>query len=116
MLSMAGPAVAQTFTFDRARVPFTDLGALLSNALIVIFFFSAVLSFIFIVIGGLQWITAGGDKMSAQSARDRITAAVVGLIIVVAAFGITLILTQVFGIPIFSGGAVNFPGSTTPAF
>jgi len=117
IFTLASPALAQTFTFNTSRVPFTDLGALLSNALILIFFFAAVLAFIFIVIGGLQWITAGGDKMAAQSARDRITAAVVGLLIVVAAFGITWVITSVFGINIFkAGGVSNFPGSTTPAF
>ncbi|OGY31319.1 MAG: hypothetical protein A3A57_02005 [Candidatus Woykebacteria bacterium RIFCSPLOWO2_01_FULL_41_12] len=117
LFTLATPAFAQTFTFDTARVPFTDLGKLLSNALILLFFFAAVLAFIFIVVGGIQWITAGGDKMAAQSARDRITAAVVGLLIVVAAFGITWIITSVFGINIFQpGGVSNFPGTTTPAF
>jgi hypothetical protein len=109
--------LAQTFTFDTSRVPFTDLGQLLSNALILIFFFAAILAFVYIVIGGIQWITAGGDKPAAQAARDLITAAVVGLVIVVAAFGITWIITSVFGINIFApGGTSNFPGSTTPAF
>ena len=70
-----------SFTFT-GNAPFTNLGELLGNLLILLFAFSAMLSFIFIVIGGIQWITAGGDKLAAQSARDRITAAVVGLIIV----------------------------------
>ena len=59
------------------------------------------MAFIFIIIGGIQWITAGGDKIAAQAARDRITAAVVGLLIVVAAFAITTILSTVLGINLF---------------
>ena len=110
LLASAGPVFAEDakFKWPDAKVPFTNLGDLLANALFVLFFFAAILSFLFIVIGGIQWITAGGDKMAAQSARDRITAAVVGLLIVVAAFAITLIITTVMGINIFEG-TINFP-------
>ena len=117
--AVAAPVLAATeatFSFPEGKVPFTNLGNLLSNALIILFFFAAVLAFVFIVVGGIQWITAGGDKIAAQSARDRITAAVVGLLIVVAAFAITLIVTSVLGINIFGGDIINFPGPETNIF
>jgi len=116
LAAVATPAFAQTFNFPRTKVPFTDFGPLLANALVILFFFAAVLAFIFIVIGGIQWITAGGDKMAAQSARDRITAAVVGLVIVVAAFALSLIVLNVLGINIFRAGGITFPTSTTPVW
>src|SRR3972149_8092510 len=107
-LALAAPAFAQANItgFDSSIVPFPNLGKLLSNILALLFFFAALLAFLFIIIGGIQWITAGGDKIAAQSARDRITAAVIGLIIVVAAFAITLILNAVLGINLFN---FNFP-------
>ena len=115
-LPAAGSAFAQaestTITFDSSQVPFTNLGKLLSNALLLLFFVAALLAFVFIVIGGIQWITAGGDKVAATSARDRITAAVVVLLIVVAAFAVVLILSQVLGINLF--GFV-FPTATQTA-
>ncbi len=112
LLSSAAPVFAADpiFKWPVGKVPFTNLGELLSNTLILLFFFAAILSFVFIVIGGIQWITAGGDKIAAQSARDRITAAVVGLLIVVSAFALTLIITTVLGINIFGGDVINFPG------
>ena len=102
-LSLASPAFAQAAikSFDSSGIPFLDLGKLLSNVLALLFFFAALMAFIFIIIGGIQWITAGGDKIAAQAARDRITAAVVGLLIVVAAFAITTILSTVLGINLF---------------
>ena len=103
LLSVAAPVAAQNFTFDKTRVPFTDLGLLLSNILILLFAAAALLAFVFIVIGGLQWITAGGDKIAAASARDRITAAIIGLVIVVAAFALTSIILTLLGINIFGG-------------
>lgn len=98
--------------FDFGSVPFQELGRLLSNILALLFFFAALLAFIFIIIGGIQWITAGGDKVAAQAARDRITAAVIGLVIVVAAFAITLILSVVLGIDLFN---FRFPTAPTTA-
>ena len=93
-------------------IPFLDFGKLLSNVLALMFFFAALLAFVFIIIGGIQWITAGGDLKAAQSARDRITAAVVGLLIVVAAFAITVILNAVLGINLFG---FQFPGAEQTA-
>lgn len=115
-LSLASPAFAQGGIsiggFQDEGIPFHDIGRLLSNILALLFFFAALLAFIFIILGGIQWITAGGDKVAAQAARDRITAAVIGLIIVVAAFAITLILNVVLGINLFS---FEFPGTTRTA-
>lgn len=111
----ASPAFADaTFKFE-GNAPFTNLGKLLGNLLFLLFAFAAMLAFIFIVIGGIQWITAGGDKVAAQAARDRITSAVIGLIIVVAAFAITLIIGTVLGVNIL-GGTITFPGAENPIF
>ena len=103
-LTLAKPVFADVVVggFEDEGIPFKDLGKLLSNVLALLFFFAGILAFLFIIIGGIQWITAGGDKIAAQSARDRITAAVIGLIIVVASFAITLILSAVLGINIFN--------------
>jgi hypothetical protein len=112
-LTTTAPVMAQNISgFDEEVAPFHNLGKLMSNVLALLFFFAGLLTFFFIVIGGIQWITAGGDAKAAQAARDRITAAVVGLIVVVAAFAITLILGQVFGIDLFN---YQFPGAERPA-
>ena len=106
-LAVASPTLAQTFDFQEEKIPFTNLGELIANAAILLFVFAAILAFVFTIVGGVQWIAAGGDKVGAAAARDRITAAIVGLVIVVAAFAITLIVTTLFGINIF-GGAIDF--------
>lgn len=112
-----GIAASSALAADRSSVsavddsvaPFADLGLLIRNILSIIFFLAGLLAFIYLLIGGLQWITSGGDKAAASAARDRITAALVGLIIIVAAFAITLVLERVFGIRILSG--VSFPSA-----
>jgi len=104
------PAEGGGVTFNFIRGTFlVDLGTILRNIIIILFVFAAILAFVFIVIGGIQWITAGGDPKAAGSARDRITAAVIGLVIVVAAFAITLIVTSALGIDIFKTGGITLP-------
>jgi len=115
LAALASPAFAATpdATFTWPQVTgLLDLGTILSRVLIIVFFFAAVLAFLFIILGGIQWIMAGGDKVAAGNARDRITSAVIGLVIVVAAFAIVVIITSALGVNIFSG-TVNLPKNVT---
>ncbi len=49
----------------------------------------AILFVILIIISGFQWMTAGGNTDTITKARQRMTNAVIGLVIVLAAFSIT---------------------------
>jgi len=55
---------------------------------------------IYFIIGGLKWITAGGDKQKTQDAQSQMTQAAIGLIIVVVSFFIIGIVGGVLGIDI----------------
>lgn len=55
-----------------------------------------VLSLIFIVLGGLQWITSGGDKAKVQAARNKLTWAIVGLIVAFSGFFIISLIGYFF--------------------
>lgn len=63
---------------------------------------AAIVFFFILVIGGIQWIASGGDKAQTEAARNRITAALVGLVIVFAAWAIIALINTFFGINIFS--------------
>ena len=67
-----------------------------------------VAAFIFLLIGGLRWITAGGDEKAVSSARNMITAALIGLVIVLVAYAIIRLVEIFFGVNIITGG-VNVP-------
>ena len=54
--------------------------------------------FIFMfLIGGYTWMTSMGDKHKLQEARDRIVNALIGLVIVVAGWGVLALVGQFFG-------------------
>ena len=42
---------------------------------------AVLLCLFFLIIGGIRWITSGGDKAKLESARGTITAALIGLIV-----------------------------------
>ena len=95
-----------------SSVIITDLGVAFSNLINIGFFMAALIVFVFLILGGVQWITSGGDKAKTEAARSRITAAIVGLAIVAASWALMLVLKSVFGIDVFNPGAYLKPLNT----
>lgn len=62
------------------------------------------LAVIFLIVGGIQYITSKGDQKAAETARKTLTNAVIGFIIVVGAFTIKAIVGGALGI---TGGTVT---------
>jgi hypothetical protein len=65
---------------------------------------AAVVALIFLIIGGIKWITSGGDKTAVEGARNTITAALIGLVIVFAAWAIIKLIETFFGTSILTEG------------
>lgn len=109
LASAAAPVFAQSITVTRPPgFQIEDIGKLISNAAGVALIIAAILVFVFLVWGGIQWITSGGDKGKTEEARNRITAALVGLAIVAAAWAVVQLVSYFFGIDVF-GGTKSLP-------
>jgi hypothetical protein len=63
---------------------------------------AAIVFFFILVIGGIRWIASGGDKAQTEAARNQITAALVGLVIVFAAWAIVQLINVFFHVNIFT--------------
>ena len=61
-----------------------------------------ILTFFFLLWGGFDWITSGGDKQKLQSARHKIVFAIIGLIIVFLAFFIVNVIGNLFDVSLLS--------------
>lgn len=85
-----------------------DVGQLISALVGTLLIIAALLAFFFLILGGIQWITSGGDKAGMEAARNKITHAIVGLIIVGAAWAIMILVQNFLGVSII-GGTLNFP-------
>ncbi|HSV94910.1 MAG TPA: hypothetical protein VLH94_03005 [Spirochaetia bacterium] len=57
---------------------------------------------IFLVWGGIEWLTAGGDKGKVETAQKMITNALIGLAILVGSYAITLFIQGAFKINILA--------------
>jgi hypothetical protein len=79
----------------------TDIGGLLNGVLSFVMVLAALLVFIYLIWGGIEWITSGGDKSKTESARNKITAAIIGLIILAASYALLQLVLRFLG---FSGG------------
>ena len=71
------------------------------NFILVVAF---VLAFIMLLVGGIRWILAGGDEKAVAGARNTITAALIGLVIVLVAYAIIKLVETFFGVSIITGG------------
>ncbi len=85
----------------------TDVGTLISGAIGAAFVIAGLIVFAFLVWGGIQWMTAGGDKANLEAARGRITSALVGLAIIASAYAIVRLLEYFFGYQIL--GETSLP-------
>ena len=100
---MIKQAFAQnTISIKEPTTGVKDIGNLLSAGIQVSMIIAAILTFTFLVWGGIQWILSGGDKTQTQAARDRITMALVGLGIVAAAWALMKVIGYFFGVDVFN--------------
>lgn len=77
-----------------------DLGLTITRAAQLALLIAGVLLFVYLVLGGLQWIMSGGDKGKVENARNMITQAIIGLAVVSSSFAIFLVLQYFFGLEI----------------
>lgn len=62
----------------------------------------AIIFFFMILISAIQWISSGGDKGAVEAARGRLSQALIGIVLLFAAFAIVKVIESVFGINILS--------------
>ena len=82
---------------------YSCIGNLIGNIISVAFIIAAIATFAFLVIGGINWLTSGGDKGKVETAQKMISNALIGLAIVAASWALMQLISYFFGIDIFSG-------------
>lgn len=86
-----------------------NIGQLMSALVGTMLILAALLAFLYLILGGISWITSGGDKTGMEAARNKITHAIVGLIIVGAAWAIMVLVQSFLGIQIIGGSGIDLP-------
>ncbi|MDP2932871.1 MAG: hypothetical protein Q8N81_01960 [bacterium] len=82
----------------------SDPAKLISTVIQLIMVVAFLLAFIFLLVGGVQWIMSGGDKAAMDAAKNRLTAALVGMAIVAGAYVLIRLVETVLGVSVITGG------------
>lgn len=87
----------QNLMVDASKLGFSipTLSDLLTFAVRIFFVIAGLAALFYMLIGAFAWVTSGGDKDAVTAARDKIQAAVVGLIMMVVVLAIVWTMEQV---------------------
>lgn len=84
--------------------PINDPIGVIRGIIKFILLLAFIIAFIMLLVGGIRWIMAGGDEKSVEKARNTITAALIGLVVVLVAYALIRIVEIFFNVNIISNG------------
>jgi hypothetical protein len=76
---------------------FNSLGQFIGDLLIPAFSIAGILLVLYILWGGFKWLSSGGSKEGVSAARQMITHAVIGMVLLVLIFVLFKFIPEFFG-------------------
>ena len=92
------PPAIHSFGFGAAGI-----SKFLSNLITLIYSLAAVVLIFMLLWGAFDWLTSGGEKEKVEAARNRITYALIGMILFAVAFAVIQLLGTFTGFTFFAG-------------
>jgi hypothetical protein len=80
------------YNINNTQTPESYIGTILT----IIFSVLGIIFMILTIYAGIKWMTAQGNNSQIDAAKDTITRAIIGLIIVIVAYGITYFIINIF--------------------
>jgi len=80
------------------KPPEVAFGTMIAGIVGVLLTVASIWAFFQLILGGINWISSGGDKGKVEAAQQRLTQAIIGLMIVFASWAIFILILQFFGI------------------
>lgn len=91
--------ISRSSNFSQIKIQPSDVGlqeapkdltaGTMDSILGIFYFFAGVVAVIVIIVGGIRYVTSNGDSSQIQSAKNTVTYAVIGLLVVIFAAAIT---------------------------
>lgn len=75
----------------------SNLNGFLGNVLDLLVAIGGLVALAFLILGGIKYVTSGGDASKAEGARKQVIAALIGLVIVIASFILLHLILIVIG-------------------
>lgn len=90
-----------------------NIGNTIRNVIVFFVIIGVIFALVFLLLGGIKWITSKGEKTEVEAARNQIVAALVGLLFIILAVFLLSIVLSAFGIN-WADLVIPNIGSTTP--
>lgn len=104
LAALAAPATSLAANLVPGQLqPINDAIVVVRGIIRFILLIGFILAFIMLLVGGIRWILAGGDEKAVANARNTITAALIGLVIILVSFAIIKLVETFFAVNIISG-------------
>ena len=78
----------------------SDLGGLFQRIVGLALGLAGIVLFILLIIGGFKFITSGGDPKAVEGARNTLTYAIGGLIVILVSYLILVLISNITGVNI----------------
>lgn len=75
-----------------------NLGDYITRFLKIGMIIGALGCLIFLILGGIAWVTSGGDKQKVEDARNKITSSIIGLAVLASIFVLWTLVMSFFGL------------------
>lgn len=98
IIDIAGEAGITSASTGTSSIGILSLGRVIEIGAGAILSIGGMATFVFLLMGAFNWVTAGGDKGKIETARSMITQAIIGLAILASVFALFGIVTRVLGI------------------
>lgn len=95
--SIGGPGLGAFTNVQGGNNP-NVVSAIVSNILGFLTIVAGLWFLVQFILGAVSWISSGGDKGKVTQAKDKLTQSVIGLAIVVAAYGVAALLGAILGL------------------
>ncbi len=117
LLALSALPVLAADNLDQVYNPvkFESLGAVITQALPIIFTLTAFLALGVFALGAIKYIVSRGDSKATDSARGTMTGAVIGLVIVLGTVALSSVLENTLGLSLF-GSSRSVTGASGNAF
>lgn len=111
LLALAGPNVGTETSGSTVALGFTipSFDSVLTFLLRFLFIVGGLVAVLYLLLGALAWITSGGNKESVDKAREKIQAAIVGLVVMFAVLAVIVVLESIFSLGLGISQPIKFP-------
>src|SRR3989344_447032 len=87
----------------------SSINSLISGGVTLILIVAGLVAFVYLLLGGIKWITSGGDSAQVEAARNQVIHALIGIIVVLAAWGLIMLIQGATGACFGIGCTVTLP-------